>query len=286
MPVVVDECFKSRQQTGVDAQRTFYIKGTSDQDAARNAMLAHVDCPASLTVTSVSGPVTFGINYNECGVEEIDNQRWLGTAKWASPASGGNQPIGFFQLSFDISGQNQRITCSRQTINKYKSPATGVVQRDFKGAINVSQDGTIDGTEILIPAVSYTAKQIYGPGQITRAFVRNLASIVGSVNDGIYQGYQPGELLLTSVTGVPRSDLAYDLTFKFGVSLNEDSLTVGDITGIQKDGWDYLWVYYESKSYGADGVTVFNKVPINAFVERVYRRNNYSTLGLSQLLNS
>lgn len=35
------------------------------------------------------------------------------------------------------------------------------------------------------------------------------------------------------------------VTFSFAASPNAVELTVGDITGIDKKGWEYLWVRYQ-----------------------------------------
>lgn len=279
MAITVDEIYKSRKRDGQTVERNYYIKGTTDDRDARDAMLADPDCPDTVNVSVGGATYIFVKNELEAGVEELETGVWLGTCKWISPNNPANAPIGYFSLSFDITGQQQKITYSRQTVMGYTASA---VKKNFKQAINVNQDGTIDGCDILVPYLTYQAKQIYGPGQITQSFVTALSGIVGTVNDGPYQGYSAGEMLLTRVTGAPRDDSAYDLTFSFAISQNETGLTIGDITGISKDGWDYLWVYYEERD---DSTThTSNKIPINAFVERVYRRTNYNTIGLSRLL--
>jgi len=43
-------------------------------------------------------------------------------------------------------------------------------------------------------------------------------------------------------TDCPTED--WEIAFKFAASPNATDLTVGDITGIEKKGWEYLWVRY------------------------------------------
>jgi hypothetical protein len=43
-------------------------------------------------------------------------------------------------------------------------------------------------------------------------------------------------------TDCPTED--WEIPFKFAASPNATDLTVGDITGIEKKGWEYLWVRY------------------------------------------
>jgi hypothetical protein len=71
---------------------------------------------------------------------------------------------------------------------------------------------------------------------------------------------------------------AWSITFNFAGSPNTASQTIGDITGISKYGWDYLWVRY------ADFVDSFAyslvKRPIGVYVERVYQPADFSDLGI------
>ena len=53
-------------------------------------------------------------------------------------------------------------------------------------------------------------------------------------------------------------------------------LQVGDITGIDKKGWEYLWVRYAD----AEDQNVLVKRPIAAYVEQVYESGNFALLGI------
>lgn len=50
------------------------------------------------------------------------------------------------------------------------------------------------------------------------------------------------------------------------------------MTVAQKRGWDYLWVRFGEKA--VQGVLL--KVPIAAYVERVYEDGDFSQLGLAK----
>lgn len=277
---VVIERHGTRRSDGRSATREYQITQVTSDDEARSAMLA------AAPSTVIIGGIPYTRDNAQSGVDEIHTQSadgtsissgiWFGGVTWQRPGATGIQPSGSFSLSFDISGQSVRITHSRETVSIWDTP--GRIGPDFAGAINAREDGTIEGVDILVPFFSYTLTRTYAASDISGAWVLTAARIVGSVNVSSYHGFEAGELLLTRVSGQQRSDGEWDITFSFAVSFNETDLRVGDITGIVKDGWDYLWVYYEETEDTARSRT--NKKPISAFVERVYRRTNYSALGI------
>lgn len=267
-----------RKVDGRTAEREYIITGESSDANARAALIAHVS-----DTISVSG-ITYNLNEAACGVEEILTKSnngvdisdgvWIGTAVWESPQ--GLTPTGSFTLSFDISGQSTRITHSRQTVNAYPTALT--TKPNFKQAINVQADGTVEGVDILIPYFTYTLTKTFDESTIAGGWVLTAANIVGTVNSSEFHGFQAGELLLTRISGQQRPDGDWDVTFSFAVSFNEAGLAVGDITGISKDGWDYLWVYYEETHDTTTKRT--HKIPVSAYVERVYRRTSYAALSI------
>jgi hypothetical protein len=223
----------------------------------------------------------------DCGVEELSDGKYLGTAVYGNPDFTQRDP-GNFTISFDISGQTQRITQSLATIHAYTRP--GSWRRDFKGAINVNSDGSVEGCDIVVPVVNYTVNYTFPQNQFDDGtYIRKLIAAVGSVNSDSFKGLNAGEGLLSRVAGQRRADKAWDLSFGFGVSLNVsvasgNAISVGEIDNIEKDGWDYLWVYYaeeEQTASGGSGIKYITKLPVHAFVERVYRRTAFADLGLS-----
>ena len=51
---------------------------------------------------------------------------------------------------------------------------------------------------------------------------------------------------------------------------------MGDITGINKKGWEYIWVRYAD----AEDEKVLVKQPIAVYVEKVYDEGNFAGLGI------
>jgi hypothetical protein len=66
------------------------------------------------------------------------------------------------------------------------------------------------------------------------------------------------------------------VTLHFSGSQNRTNFTVGDITIASKLGWEYLWIRYEDR-VDANAKKIV-KVPIAAYVEKVYYENALSGL--------
>jgi hypothetical protein len=69
-----------------------------------------------------------------------------------------------------------------------------------------------------------------------------------------------------------------EMTFSFAASRDADNLSVGDITGIAKKAWEYLWVRYTSTDDTSAKKLV--KRPSSVHIERVYDDADYSQLGI------
>lgn len=61
------------------------------------------------------------------------------------------------------------------------------------------------------------------------------------------------------------------------VLVPDSSVGAGDgLIVTTKDGWDYLWVYYEP----VETEDVVGRQPLAAYVERVYKRTDFRRLGI------
>ncbi len=69
-----------------------------------------------------------------------------------------------------------------------------------------------------------------------------------------------------------------DAGYRFAASPNVTGQTIGDITGIDKKGWEYLWVRYEHKKDETANELI--QRPISVHIERVYRTNDLNDLGI------
>ena len=70
----------------------------------------------------------------------------------------------------------------------------------------------------------------------------------------------------------------WEISFRFAASPNVTGLTIGEMTGIDKKGWEYLWVRYADAEDATAKALV--KLPIAAYVEKVYEEGDFSQLGI------
>jgi len=181
--------------------------------------------------------------------------------------------VGGSSFTFDVTGGTQHITQSLATVNRY-APA-GMTANNHKQAINVS-DGKASGTDITVPKASFTRTVCLGAATVTASYQRTVMRLVGTMANATFDGWSVGEVLLTGVSGQQRSPADWVVTFRWAVSENVTNQTIGDITGISKRGWDYLWCEYRDAA-GASGIVA---KPIGVHVEQVYKLGDFSLLGI------
>jgi hypothetical protein len=70
----------------------------------------------------------------------------------------------------------------------------------------------------------------------------------------------------------------WEITFRFAGQPQRDRSLGRPITGINKKGWEYLWVRYADQEDTGSGAIV--KRPIAAYVERVYDEAGFAALGI------
>ncbi len=272
MSVTVDEMRVSRSLSTSEMSRKFIIRGTTDEHDAGVAFQSYLDSLGDINFMKLDNSTV--------KIEEVAANLWYGEASWKYESAVENPPPNSFNISFDISTQTQHITQAVAHISHHG--AIDWITRDFSGAIGVDEDGTIQGVDILIPYPTFQINYTFDEGAVNDSYIQTLVDTVGKVNSDTFHNFQAGTLLLTKVSGQKRDDKKWDISFGFSASENATGLTVGGITGIDKKGWEYMWVYYRTKAvdYGS-GLTVHHKVPAQVNVEQVYKTANYaSNLGI------
>jgi hypothetical protein len=191
--------------------------------------------------------------------------------------------------SFDTGGATQHITQglpigSGQSLDfeaRYPSEAS-----NQSGAIGVDGD-SVQGVDIVVPQLTWTENYDVPWKYVTTQYIKSLSSLTGTVNNSDFRGFAAGEVLFMGASGSQQwdedtGDGPWSLSYKFVASSNQGAeksypaITIGNITGIEKDGHDYLWVRYEdSVSQNA-----LIKLPKAVYVDRVYRRADFSGLGI------
>lgn len=226
-------------------------------------------------------PTTYdGLAGRRIRVEPIDAERglWDVTASYRSLSKTPTEPPpagAAGEYEFETSTSVVHITQSKATVGGY-APAGVVTIPDYDEAIGVSGEG-IDGCDILVPESRWSETHYLTDATVTSAYRKLVREMVGKVNNAPFRDHAAGEVLLLGVRGSRRrADLVWQITFRFAFSKNATGLSIGAITGIAKEGWEYLWAAYEPVVH-ADRVVL---KPQFAYVERVYDSANFATLGI------
>ncbi len=267
---LVDSGEKSTGDSG-KSTRNYLIVGT--EEYTEDEALAALDSQA---------PTTDGTYYRQSrSVEPIGDPTlslmYKGSvdyAPWQSSDSGSavEEPA----FSFDTTGGTVHIKQSISTVHSY-----GTNPNNYKGAINVSRSGgnmTVDGVDIVSPTYSFSETHYFDPEDVTTDYKGDIFRLTGKVNDSSFKGLAAGECLFLGATGSQRGTGKWEITFNFAGSPNDTGIVVGDLTGIAKKGWEYLWVEYAETKDSVTSALVLN--PRWAYVEQVYKYGDFSDLGI------
>jgi hypothetical protein len=191
--------------------------------------------------------------------------------------------------SFDTGGatahMTQAIPSSTYPTGEQRFPPAAP---DQKGAIGVDGE-RVTGIDIVTPALTWTESYDVPSIYVTAAYIKTLAELTGTVNSAAFKTFAAGEVLFVGCSGSQewdseKGDGPWNLSYKFtaigncGPGKTYPALTLGDVTGVEKDGHDFLWVTYEPK-VDTSSLKVL-RVPKFVYVNKVYRRSNFSRLGI------
>ncbi len=272
MAITVTEKFESRKSTKGDnpssssAELVYSVRGTNDDLAARNQ-------------AKNTSPATYdGMPRQSVSVEPVGDELWEAIVRYAKNQGGSLPEPGESIFSFDTGGGTQHITQSKQTVSSHAP--SGSSAPGFGGAIGVTADG-VEGVDITVPVFQFSETHSFSNNQVTPSYKGTLFSLTGKVNAGAFKGFQAGEVLFLGASGSRRGtdpDDDWEITFRFAASPNAGGISVGNINGISKKGWEYLWVRYADQE--DTGSRAIVKRPVAAYVERVYDEGNFAGLGI------
>jgi hypothetical protein len=195
--------------------------------------------------------------------------------------------------SVDTTGGTQHISCAlKKGASDYSEKVYGPSgfgdAASMKGAIGV-EDGRVNGVDIVVPALQWSENYDVPARFVTDAYIRNIAILTGKVNAAEFRGFDAGEVLFVGATGshdwdTEKGNSPCPLTFRFvaspnrGVGMTMESMSVGDITGIEKMGHEYLWVRYSADVDATKQQVV--RHPVAVYVNKVYEDGDFSLLGI------
>ncbi len=251
---------------GCTEELKLLISGGEDDSQARLVVAAN----APGTIANSGDPTTVFQDYD---LEYLGNGLWLATCNYVQRVP--KQP-GDSTYNFEIGGGQQKITQSLATVNSYVASGSAT---NFNGAIGVGSDGQVEGCEIYVPTYSFSETHYIPVASVTSGYKANLYAVANApVNNASFRGFNAGEVLFLGATGTQRGEDDWEITFKFAASPNVTGLTIGSITGIAKNGWDYLWVRYQQDHDGGTYVQIAKPIQVN--VERVYYSGDFTLLGI------
>lgn len=234
----------------------YLIQDAADDDAAQ-------------TILNSTAPSTYkGLPRESLSAEPQGNDVWTGFVRYVGIDSDS-------EFTFDTGGETTRITQSLTTVSSY-APA-GETAPDFQGAIGVSED-RVEGVDITVPTFQFSETHRFTDAQVTESYRLTLFNMTGTVNNATWRGFAAGEVLFLGAQGSKRGNDLWTITFRFSASPNVTGQTIGTIAGVAKNGWDYLWARYADFEDATAYALV--KRPIAVYVERVYPRTDFSTLGI------
>lgn len=265
MSITVKEVRRSRQQvsgSNPTAKREYMAWGSAVGDDVEEAVLAVApDTINSLVFDEiVSNP------------DEKDETVWEVSISYRKVNRREPPATNDEEISFDLGSQTVKVTQSLETMDSY-----GDSPPDFKGGIGYdSEKKGFEGCDKMVEVFSFSITK-YVPAEIVEGagYIQNLRDAAFHTNSVEFRGFDEGEVLFVGASGSKRNSEDYAVTFKFIVSRNATGLASGDVTGIVKAGWDYLWALYEQ--YHDEDNSFIARKTLAAYTERIYDPISLST---------
>jgi len=261
--------------------RSYKVFGYSDDTAL------HADCNSR-----ISGQLMFwqypGANVQlraeSYTVSYLGDDAWHVEIQYEKTGADATEPDPLKRSrSFDTSGGTQHKTQAYSVGSgskldfEYRYPSTAT---NMSGAIGVD-DNSVQGVDVVVPALTWTETYDVPHSYVTSNYIKTVAGLTGTVNSAAFRSFEAGEVLFMGASGSQEWDDQkgngpWSLSFKFSASKNQTGITIGSISGIQKKGWHYLWVRYQTD---ADSSSVY-QTPKAVYVSKVYQDADFSGLGI------
>jgi hypothetical protein len=272
MPTAVHQLIEGTEvTTGASPSVTlkYLVDGAASENAALDAVLS--TCPSSYN----------GMPRQSRSAEPISDTKYLVTARYSPQesndqgSSGGAPPESSYE--FSTGGGSETMFVSLSTRQRVALPG-GPQAPDFQSGVNVTNDGP-QGVERTVPIFNFSETHYKAAAAVSNAYIGTLFALTGAVNNAAFRGFAAGEVLFLGARGSKRGvNGDWEITYSFAASPNVTNGTIGGFTGINKDGWDYLWFLFEDKEDPAAEKVV--RRPRAAYVEQIYKRGGFSGLGI------
>lgn len=262
-----DETPRSRSEGVNPATFEMEFKSVGETNSAIVQEYAYL-----LTSAAIMRPLSGKLFRQDIRIESIGHAMYLVTVPYAPR----KRDVGELSFSFDTAGATINVKAGIGHVASYTKGVAGADPNGniFKGAINVKSDGTVEGTDIVIPALKLTYTLKHPAGIVTEYQSKVLASITGTVNLTPWRAFQAGELLFLGASGSDGSESEATLSYQFVASQNVTNYSVGEISNIAKFGHDIAWVEFENVVQNGQAA----KQPKRVHVEMVYKRVDFASV--------
>lgn len=266
MPISVNERHDSRQWRNGGVERLYDVYGSNDDLAIRDELESHNDVPAEYDGLIRQWPPDLD------PIGAARGGHWRATVRYVAAGSdiGGQPSTGEQQYNFEIGGMTARITNALATT---RYPATAP---DTDTAIGVTANG-VEGIDRNVPTSQFAVRKFMPAHIVTPAYEAMIEDMAFTVNNNTFRGRPAGTVLFIGATGAERPAMSdYELTFRFMRRRNRTNITIGEITGINVEGWQYLETRHEKV---ADSDDLVQRV-VSAYVHQIYEYTDFADLQL------
>jgi len=251
--------------------RSFKVFGTKDDVELHTSASAKI---ISDGYWQYPGLPQMKLRAEQYSVAYLGDDAWQVTIQYEKEgAEDGDEPLKRSR-SFDTTGGTQHLT---QAYSQTSYPPTAP---DYQMAIAVDSNG-VNGVDVVIPQLQWQENYDVPDKYITSDYIRGVAGCTGTTNNAVFRGFQAGEVLFMGCTGShewddQKGNGPWSLSYRFVASKNLTNETIGNITGVNKRGHEYLWVLYKPVVVATELV----QVPEFVYVNGVYGESNFASLGI------
>jgi len=253
-----------------------YASAGEDEDAVEAAALAYFQ-------SSTYGSRYFtGLELDE----QLDQAAWSLTVDYEGRGAWYDETDALSGFEFTTLGGTRHITAPIALRSSYGEKASS----EMAGVIGF--DGRdVQGCDVPERVFNFSINRRISPAWVTVGYVELLEQLTGCINMHAFASRQEYSVLFLGATGQRRGNEAWNLTWQFSSKRNRlvangNPITIPGLvdsgTGqpyeIDKYGWDYLWVQYETVE---DTVKyTLARKPIAAYVQQVIEAADFGLLGL------
>jgi hypothetical protein len=173
-----------------------------------------------------------------------------------------------FTIRGRTTGGTQKIIGSLATVEMSENAP------NFNKLIGVNADGTVEGTEVVVPVLQLAIDVQYPIGFLNSAMIKIWSNNTGKVNNSAFLDWAAGEVLYEGSEFEDGTNVAARVTHNVSISPNISNVTIAGLTIEQKKGWEFLWFRTVETTDTAGGVVYPVKQATHYYVEQIYQTVN------------